>query len=154
IVQLVEDLVKSYVGGNCLLLVTLPMSDDIENQKAARIAKQADPDHLNTLQHRAGVWTKPDAPPPSSTKSREMWLDVTEVRRHRLKHGYFYMRQHNDDKRLSCVCTSEARAAEADFFRTTSPWFTSISQGRFGTLPRQEYQRAYHKSRQRLMSAH
>ncbi|KAI0696227.1 P-loop containing nucleoside triphosphate hydrolase protein [Cerioporus squamosus] len=130
IVQLVEDLVESYVGGNCLILVTLPMSDDIENQKAARIAKQADPEGLRTI----GVLTKPDTLPPGSTKSREMWLDVIEGRRHQLKHGYFCTRQPDDDKRLSGVSTSEARAAEADFFRTTSPWSTSISQGRFGTL--------------------
>ncbi|TFK84004.1 hypothetical protein K466DRAFT_239334 [Polyporus arcularius HHB13444] len=130
VVQLVEDLVKSYVGGNCLILVTLPMSDDIENQKAARIAKQADPEGLRTI----GVLTKPDTLPTGSTKSREMWLDVIEGRRHQLKHGYFCTRQPDDDKRLSGVSTSEARAAECDFFRTTAPWSTSISQGRFGTL--------------------
>ncbi len=32
VVQLVEDLVKSYVGGNCLILVTLPMSGE-QSQK-------------------------------------------------------------------------------------------------------------------------
>lgn len=67
IVRLVEDLVTSYVEGNCLILVALPMSgkpslcfsintpsltlalDDIENQKAARIAKEADPLGMRTI---------------------------------------------------------------------------------------------------------
>ncbi|RPD63557.1 hypothetical protein L227DRAFT_608779 [Lentinus tigrinus ALCF2SS1-6] len=129
IVQLVEDLVKSYVVGNCLILVTLPMSDDIENQKAARIAKQADPEGMRTI----GVLTKPDTLPPGSTKSREMWLDVIEGRRHQLKHGYFCTRQPDDDSRLVGISPSQARAAESEFFRSNSPWSTSTSQSRFGT---------------------
>ncbi len=70
VVQLVEDMVKSYIQGTSLILVTLPMSgacsgppelpptvvtepcyfaDDIENQKAARLAKLADPQGLRTI---------------------------------------------------------------------------------------------------------
>ena len=74
-----------------------------------------------------GVLTKPDTIPPGATKSREMWLDIIEGRRHQLKHGYFCTRQPDDDKRLSGVSPSEARAAEAEFFKTNSPWSTSIS---------------------------
>ncbi len=66
-VRLVEDLVISNIKGNCLILVTLPMSgtylrdirlvphtqpamlDDIENQKAARLAKQEDPSGIRTI---------------------------------------------------------------------------------------------------------
>ena len=66
--QLVEDLVKSYISGTSLILVTLPMSgacccagigstvlnstmgiDDIENQKAARLAQLADPTGMRTI---------------------------------------------------------------------------------------------------------
>lgn len=67
-VQFVEELVLSHIRGNCLILVTLPMSgiysfrleshiislfvyvkDDIENQKAARLARQEDPKGLRTI---------------------------------------------------------------------------------------------------------
>ncbi|KAI0820102.1 P-loop containing nucleoside triphosphate hydrolase protein [Trametes gibbosa] len=128
IVQLVEDLVTSYVQGNCLILVALPMSDDIENQKAARIAKHADPQGLRTI----GVLTKPDTIPAGSTKRRDMWLDVLEGREHALKHGYYCTRQPDDDQRLAGVTQSAARAAEAHFFRE-APWGTSTCPHRFGT---------------------
>ncbi|KAI8996213.1 P-loop containing nucleoside triphosphate hydrolase protein [Trametes punicea] len=129
IVKLVEDLVTSYVGGNCLILVALPMSDDIENQKAARIAKEADPFGLRTI----GVLTKPDTLPPGSTKRRELWLDVLEGREHPLQHGYYCTRQPDDDQRLAGITPAEARAAETEFFRTTSPWNTATCPHRFGT---------------------
>ncbi|KAI0758724.1 P-loop containing nucleoside triphosphate hydrolase protein [Fomes fomentarius] len=129
IVQLVEDLVMSYVQGNCLILVTLPMADDIENQKAARIAKQVDPEGLRTI----GVMTKPDTIPAGSTKSKEMWLDVIEGRRHPLKHGYYCTRQPDDDSRLAGITPMEARTAETTFFQTTAPWSSSTTPHRFGT---------------------
>ncbi|KAI1791422.1 P-loop containing nucleoside triphosphate hydrolase protein [Ganoderma leucocontextum] len=129
VVHLVEDLVTSHVESNCLILVTLPMSDDIENQKAARIAKQADPDGLRTI----GVLTKPDTLPAGATKSREMWLEVLEGRRHKLKHGYFCTRQPDDDKRLLGISPADARADEVEFFKTTAPWSTSVAHTRFGT---------------------
>lgn len=66
IVQLVEDLVVDYISGNSVILLTIPMSgklssnicifhgsmllvDDIQNQKAVRLAKQVDPHGLRTI---------------------------------------------------------------------------------------------------------
>ncbi|KAJ3557530.1 hypothetical protein NM688_g1423 [Phlebia brevispora] len=49
VVALVEELVKAHIKGNCLILVALPMSDDIENQKAMRLAREADPQGLRTI---------------------------------------------------------------------------------------------------------
>ncbi|KAI0323553.1 hypothetical protein GY45DRAFT_1376242 [Cubamyces sp. BRFM 1775] len=49
-------MVTSHIKGNSLILVTLPMSDGIEKQKAARLARQADPQGHRTI----GVMTKPD----------------------------------------------------------------------------------------------
>ncbi|THH28158.1 hypothetical protein EUX98_g6029 [Antrodiella citrinella] len=43
-VSFIEDIVRSHIKGNCLILMTLPMSDDIENQKVVRLAKEADPE--------------------------------------------------------------------------------------------------------------
>ena len=67
-VTLVEDLVLSHIQGNCLILVALPMTglsftpsiasrlnefpkciDDIENQKALRLARQVDSEGQRTI---------------------------------------------------------------------------------------------------------
>ncbi|OSD00780.1 hypothetical protein PYCCODRAFT_1437127 [Trametes coccinea BRFM310] len=128
-VQLVEDMVNSYIQGTSLILVTLPMSDDIENQKAARLAQLADPHGLRTI----GVLTKPDTLTAGSTKARQMWLDVLEGRRYPLLHGYYCTRQPDDDERSRGVSGAAAREAEAKFFTKTAPWATSQHQHRFGT---------------------
>ncbi|EMD31064.1 hypothetical protein CERSUDRAFT_60537 [Gelatoporia subvermispora B] len=129
IVKLVEDLVRSHIKGHCLILVTLPMSDDIENQKAAQIARQEDPSGLRTI----GVLTKPDTLPPGSTKMRDLWLDVIKGRRHPLMHGYFCTRQPDDEERVEGITAAEARAAENLFFASTHPWLTSARRDHFGT---------------------
>ncbi|OJT07871.1 hypothetical protein TRAPUB_1234, partial [Trametes pubescens] len=49
VVNLVEDMVNNYIKGTSLILVTLLMSDDIENQKAARLAHLADPKGHRTI---------------------------------------------------------------------------------------------------------
>ncbi|KAI0743138.1 P-loop containing nucleoside triphosphate hydrolase protein [Daedaleopsis nitida] len=128
-VRLVEELVTSYVGGNSLILVLVPISDDMENQKAARIAKEADPLGLRTI----GVMTKPDMLLSGSTKRRDMWLDVIEGRQYVLKHGYYCTRQPDDDERMLGITLAEARVAEAKFFKSTAPWSTSSALSRFGT---------------------
>ncbi|KAI0759256.1 P-loop containing nucleoside triphosphate hydrolase protein [Trametes elegans] len=129
VVQLVEDMVDSYIHGNSLILVALPMSDDIENQKAARLARLADQQGLRTI----GVLTKPDTLTAGSTKARGMWLDVIEGRRHPLLHGYYCTRQPDDDERARGVSGAAAREAELKFFKATSPWAGSQHPQRFGT---------------------
>ncbi|KAI0791138.1 P-loop containing nucleoside triphosphate hydrolase protein [Abortiporus biennis] len=128
-VQLVEDLVLSHIKGNCLILVTLPMSDDIENQKAMRLAQQEDPSGIRTI----GVMTKPDTLTSGATKARDLWLDVLEGRRFSLRHGYYCTRQPDDDERSQGITTQQARVAEQVFFAKTSPWSKSTQQNRFGT---------------------
>ncbi|KAH9830095.1 P-loop containing nucleoside triphosphate hydrolase protein [Rhodofomes roseus] len=131
IVQLVENLVMSHIKGNCLILVTCPMSDDIDNQKALRLARDVDPSGLRTI----GVLTKPDTLTAGAIKQQEHWLDVLEGRnaQHRLTHGYFCTRQPDDAERREGITTAKARTAEATFFTKTSPWSRSSHQHRFGT---------------------
>ncbi|KAG6918468.1 hypothetical protein DXG01_014095 [Tephrocybe rancida] len=128
-VKLVEDMVVSHIKGNCLILVALPMTDDIENQMALRLARQEDPDGKRTI----GVMTKPDMLTAGSTKAREMWLDIIEGRRHPLAHGYYCTRQPDDAERAKEITSNEARAIEAAFFSTTTPWSKSTVKNRFGT---------------------
>ncbi|KAL4244709.1 hypothetical protein ABKN59_010897 [Abortiporus biennis] len=129
VVRLVEDLVKSHIKGNCLILVTLPMSDDIENQKAMRLAKDADPTGERTI----GVMTKPDMLTAGGMKSRQIWLNILEGRTHPLKHGYYCTRQPDDDERSRGIGPDEARINEMDFFATNEPWSLSLTRNRFGT---------------------
>ncbi|KAG5640591.1 hypothetical protein DXG03_007994 [Asterophora parasitica] len=129
-IKLVEDMVVSHIKGNCLILVALPMTDDIENQKALRLARQEDPDGRRTI----GVMTKPDMLTAGSTKARDIWLDIIEGRRHPLVHGYYCTRQPDDAQRAAEITPSEPREAEANFFSSTHPWSTSAHKERFGTV--------------------
>ncbi|KAL0571649.1 hypothetical protein V5O48_010307 [Marasmius crinis-equi] len=128
-IALVENMVLSHIGGNCLILVALPMTDDIENQKALRLAKKVDPTGHRTI----GVMTKPDMLGPGSKKALELWLDVIEGKRHPLSHGYYCTRQPNDDERSKNITSSGARKAESEFFESTLPWAQSTHKHRFGT---------------------
>ncbi|KAF5387277.1 hypothetical protein D9757_006820 [Collybiopsis confluens] len=54
----------------------IPMTDNLENQKALRLASQEDRDGRRTI----GVLTKPDMLGHGSTKATAQWLDVIEDR--------------------------------------------------------------------------
>lgn len=107
------------------------MSDDIDNQKAARLACDVDRSGRRTI----GVLTKPDTLPPGSTKLRELWLELLEGRsaNNQLMHGYFCTRQPDDEERATGITAPQARVAEAQFFASNSPWNKSSQQYRFGT---------------------
>jgi GTPase SAR1 family protein len=128
-VKVVEDMVASNIQGNCLILVALPMSDDIENQKAAQLAKDVDPDGVRTI----GVLTKPDCLGEGNSKSKQLWLDVIEGNRHQLTHGYYCTRQPGDDDRAEGITSEQARQREMQFFNTEAPWRSSKKRERFGT---------------------
>ncbi|KAF5349459.1 hypothetical protein D9757_012431 [Collybiopsis confluens] len=131
VVRLVEEMVITHIKGNSLILVAVPMTDDLENQKALRLASQEDRDGRRTI----GVLTKPDMLGHGSTKATAQWLDVIEDRapRHFLRHGYYCTRQPDDDARSGGIEAKEARENEEHFFRTTSPWAKSTNPAKFGT---------------------
>lgn len=121
--------------------------DDIDNQKALRLARDVDPSGLRTIglprlfrvklnsHNYLGVLTKPDTLTSGAIKQQENWLDVLEGRNvhHRLHHGYFCTRQPDDAERSAGVSSTQARASEAAFFAKTAPWSKSSHQHRFGT---------------------
>jgi hypothetical protein len=76
--------------------------------------------------------TKPDMLTAGSTKSRDLWLDVIEGRRHSLTHGYYCTRQPDDAERSAGITSANARIAESKYFQGTSPWSTSAHKHRFG----------------------
>ncbi|KAF4571329.1 ASTRA complex subunit [Pleurotus pulmonarius] len=129
-VQLVQGMVEDHISGNCIILVTLPMTDDIENQKALQLARIADPHGRRTI----GVLTKPDMLTEGSIQTKNRWLEILEGRsRHKLVHGYYCTRQLDDSQRAALIAPTEARKLEKEFFKKTSPWNQSASQDRFGT---------------------
>ncbi|KAJ7605171.1 P-loop containing nucleoside triphosphate hydrolase protein [Roridomyces roridus] len=129
VIRLVEEMVVDNIKGNCLILVAIPMTDDIENQKAMTLAREQDPDGIRTI----GVLTKPDLLSTGSTTARALWLDVLEGRRHSLHHGYYCTRQPDDEERTDQITTAEARSVEAAFFQQTAPWADCTEQQRLGT---------------------
>ncbi|KDQ56136.1 hypothetical protein JAAARDRAFT_158878 [Jaapia argillacea MUCL 33604] len=128
IVAMIEELVVSHIRGNCLILVALPMTDDIENQKALRLTREVDPSGSRTI----GVLTKPDMLHPGMS-TLSIWLDVMEGRRHPLSHGYFCTRHPDDKERGRTLNDEQARNAEVDFFSRTPPWSSSTVRDRCGT---------------------
>ncbi|KIJ68778.1 hypothetical protein HYDPIDRAFT_107023 [Hydnomerulius pinastri MD-312] len=129
IVRLVEDVVTSSIKGNTIILVALPMTDDIENQKALRLAQTEDSAGRRTI----GVLTKPDQLAVTSTKALANWLEVLDGHKHQLLHGYYCTRQPDDVERTDGITPTEARAAEAKFFSSTTPWSKTTCPERLGT---------------------
>ncbi|KAM5536974.1 hypothetical protein V8D89_009303 [Ganoderma adspersum] len=129
VVKLLEDLVVSYISGNSLILVTLNMSDDIQNQKAAHLARQIDANGERTI----GVLTKPDTIPSGSIEKRKQWVDILLGREHATKHGYFCTRQPDDAERAKRLSSAGAREAEKQFFDKEEPWSNLSCRERLGT---------------------
>ncbi|KAJ7615866.1 P-loop containing nucleoside triphosphate hydrolase protein [Roridomyces roridus] len=129
VIQLIEEMVVDNIKGNCLILVAIPMTDEMENQKAMTFARQQDPDGLRTI----GVLTKPDLVSAGSTTARALWRDVLEGRKHPLHHGYYCTRHPDDEERANQITPAKARSVEATFFRQTAPWAHCTEQQRLGT---------------------
>ncbi|KAG8946753.1 hypothetical protein FRC04_011409 [Tulasnella sp. 424] len=125
-IDLVRNLVMEHIQGNCLILLTLTMRDDIENQSAGFLAKQVDPKGRRTI----GVLTKPDTLQPGE---EQMWLNVLEGRRHPLFHGYYMTKQPGTKELSEKLSWEEARAREKEYFETTTTWANSSATNRLGT---------------------
>ncbi|KIJ57924.1 hypothetical protein HYDPIDRAFT_120172 [Hydnomerulius pinastri MD-312] len=129
VIDLVRDLVVTYTKRqNTIILTTIPMSDDMENQQSVRLAKEADPEGERTI----GILTKPDTLGEGAISAKKRWLDVIEGREHRLKHGYYCVRLPDDSQRASRLSRAALHKLAAEYFETTSPWSDVTERGRFG----------------------
>ncbi|KAL5001869.1 P-loop containing nucleoside triphosphate hydrolase protein [Aspergillus recurvatus] len=118
LVKLVENLVRDYISqDNCIILLTIPMTDDVMNSSAAKRA--------------LGVLTKPDRV--QAGDSYTQWIEILEGVKFRLEHNYYVVRNNPDPS----VEHSVARQEEDDFFM--SPPWTALSKLLFqqiqGCLP-------------------
>ncbi|GAA5960847.1 hypothetical protein JCM8115_000172 [Rhodotorula mucilaginosa] len=114
-IELIETMVKNSISGNTLILLTVTMKDDFQNQKAVLLAKEADPEGQRTI----GVLTKADTVQRGEHAS---WLELVEGRRHQLAHGFFVTKQPGTEDLAKNLTFQKARSAEAKFFDRVEPW--------------------------------
>lgn len=132
LIDLVRDLVADRIEGeNTIVLVTVPMTDDVETVAALKLAREADPAGQRTI----AVLTKPDLIRQGATSARERWRGIMEGKepRHKLHHGYFAVLLPNDDDRTADVSKAAIRARSHNFFSTEQPW-KAMGQQRFGVV--------------------
>lgn len=127
-VRLVTDLINEYIEGNCLILLVLPMHDDIETQSACTLARNADPFGERTI----GVVTKPD----TISDGRTNWMEIIcgNLEKNRLRHGYYVTKQPGSNNSQG-ISFSAAREGEERYFREEDPWASASEplKGRLGT---------------------
>ncbi|KAF9455948.1 P-loop containing nucleoside triphosphate hydrolase protein [Collybia nuda] len=126
---LIEDLVRSYISGNCIILMVLAMNGDFESHGAVEFVREVDPDGERTI----GVLTKPDLADAGDHSTRDLWYSVLTGHIEPLKYGYYCTRQPTERERESQVTTEQARIQEMDFFRNTLPYSSTSEQSRLGT---------------------
>ncbi|KAK0214372.1 P-loop containing nucleoside triphosphate hydrolase protein [Armillaria fumosa] len=131
-ITLINDLVTSYIeeSDNTIVLITIPMSDDIENQAAVKLAKSRDPDGDRTI----GVLTKPDMLTVGASGARQKWREIIlgQEEKHKLKHGYYCVRLPDDDERRRKISRDESQALAKVYFEKNSPWKEFVDRSRFG----------------------
>ncbi|KAF7974104.1 hypothetical protein HWV62_13427 [Athelia sp. TMB] len=128
-IELVRDLAISYMNRpESIILIAIPMNDDIQNQQAVLLARGADPDGERTI----GVLTKPDII--GGSTARDNWVKVLQGKEHVLKHGYYCVRLPDDDERRRNLSRASSQQASMDFFQRTLPWaqITGADRRRLG----------------------
>ncbi|KAJ5899513.1 hypothetical protein N7495_004257 [Penicillium taxi] len=124
LVHLVEKMVRQHISqANCIILLTLTMTDDATNSSAARIIRSIKAAKDRTL----GVLTKPDRLPLDLDHTQ--WVEMLNGSKFQLGHGYFVVKNNPDTN----VDHAEARKDEETFF--DSPfWSQELGefQDRFG----------------------
>ncbi|KAG2148944.1 P-loop containing nucleoside triphosphate hydrolase protein [Suillus clintonianus] len=134
-VALVKSLAEHYTKKeNTIILTTIPMSDDMENQQSMSLARAADPDGKRTIGNYSGVLTKPDTLGAGAINQRRKWVEIIEGRSedHTLRHGFYCVRLPDDAERTQHLSRAESQRRAAEYFDTTSPWKDVIDRHRFG----------------------
>ncbi|KAG1844181.1 P-loop containing nucleoside triphosphate hydrolase protein [Suillus subalutaceus] len=130
-VTLVKCLAEHYIEKkNTIILTTIPMSDDMENQQSMSLARAADPNGERTI----GVLTKPDTLGTGAINQRRKWVEIIEgcSEEHTLTHGFYCVRLPDDAERAQRLSRAESQRRAAEYFDTTSPWKDVIHRHRFG----------------------
>ncbi|KAG1834946.1 P-loop containing nucleoside triphosphate hydrolase protein [Suillus subluteus] len=118
IVALVKCLAEHYIEKkNTIILTTIPMSDDMENQQSMSLARAADPNGKRTI----GVLTKPDTLGTGAISQRRKWVEIIEGRseEHTLRYGFYCVRLPDDAERAQRLSRAESQRRAAEYFDTT-----------------------------------
>ncbi|KAL1960290.1 hypothetical protein VTO42DRAFT_8250 [Malbranchea cinnamomea] len=125
LVTLVENLVKEYIrADSCIVLLTMPMTDDATNSSAARIIREVPGARERTM----GVLTKPDRI--QYEEGYDQWREILRGSKFAIGHEYYVVK--NNPSPL--IDHAQAREEELHFF-SRQPWTTELAEfkERFGT---------------------
>ncbi|KAI0406113.1 P-loop containing nucleoside triphosphate hydrolase protein [Xylaria palmicola] len=87
LVDVVENLTKKYVGHEgAIIMLALPMDQDIDNSKTLRIIRQ-----LNAETRTLGVLTKADRPNFNQPDTIASWLAVLDEKKQKVKENGFFI---------------------------------------------------------------
>ncbi|KXN83765.1 Interferon-induced GTP-binding protein Mx1 [Leucoagaricus sp. SymC.cos] len=129
-IDLIRNLSTHYIQSeNALILIAMPAIDDIQNQGAFKLGKEADPNGRRTI----GVLTKPDLLGSGSTGLHDILRQTMQNlpgSRDHLQHGYYCVRLPDDAKRREGYTAQNL--PNPDFFDKTPPWCDIRDRGRFG----------------------
>ncbi|KAH9917730.1 P-loop containing nucleoside triphosphate hydrolase protein [Fomitopsis serialis] len=131
LITLVKGLVQHYIADeSTIILITVPAADDMENQQAARLARDVDPDGKRTI----AVVTKPDNLGDGERGLQQRWLDIFQGRSvsHQLSLGYYVVRLPNDVERSNNLTRQELDRRAHELFASTPPWKMLLNSGRLG----------------------
>ncbi|PGH08223.1 hypothetical protein GX51_01377 [Blastomyces parvus] len=124
LVTLVENLVKQYIStSSCIVLLTLPMTDDATNSSAARIIRE-----VGATSRTLGVLTKPDRI--GYGEGYDQWEEILRGEKFTVGHNYYVVRNNPNPQ----VEHAQAREEEEEFF-SSGPWRNELVEysDRFGT---------------------
>ncbi|KAL0957173.1 hypothetical protein HGRIS_003265 [Hohenbuehelia grisea] len=128
-VNLIKQLVETHIRSlNCFIVISIPMTDHIENQEAIDLARDVDPQGERTI----GVLTKPDMLTSGNIGALKIYLEVIQGHRYHLGHGFYCLRLPNDAERMNHISIEDARNAESLFFKHTSPWASCTRKEQLG----------------------
>ncbi|KAH9938880.1 P-loop containing nucleoside triphosphate hydrolase protein [Epithele typhae] len=129
VIRLIQNLVTENIKhSSTFILVTLPAVDNIENQKAMRLAKEADPEGKRTI----GIVTKPDTVVTGSTDAVKLWTETfAGTGKHKLRLGYYAVRLALDAERKEGISRAELSRRATSFFAANAPW-KDIAANRLG----------------------
>lgn len=128
------------------MILTKHLKDDLENQQAIKLARQADPEGSRTVgkvlfstasfssltRWLIGVVTKPDALTAGATSARNKWQNILKGldHKHALVLGYYCIRLPDDEERGKT--RAEMQLIANEFLRTTQPWSGLHNTDRLG----------------------
>ncbi|KAH9938877.1 P-loop containing nucleoside triphosphate hydrolase protein [Epithele typhae] len=129
VIRLIRNLVTENIKhSSTFILVTVPAVDNIENQRAMRLAKEADPEGKRTI----GIVTKPDTVAAGATDTAKLWRETfAGTNKHKLGLGYYAVRLALDVERKEGISRADLSRRATRFFAANAPW-KDIAANRLG----------------------